>query len=69
MPMDEYAKVRKERTRDMREVKRNRRLAIGPHATFYFECYETIWHQIHEMLYIEKGGDEQVEDELRAYPW
>ena len=67
MPMDEYAEIRKERTRDMREVKRNRRLAIGPNATFYFECYETMWHQIHEMLHIEKGGKEQIEDELRAY--
>ena len=26
-----------------------------------------MWHQIHEMLYIEKGGEEQISDELRAY--
>jgi hypothetical protein len=26
-----------------------------------------MWHQIHEMLYIEKGGEEQIADELRAY--
>ncbi len=24
-------------------------------------------HQVHEMLFIEKGGDAQLEDELRAY--
>jgi hypothetical protein len=26
-----------------------------------------MWHQIHEMLFVEKGGDEQVQDELDAY--
>jgi hypothetical protein len=26
-----------------------------------------MWHQVHEMLFIEKGGAEQVPDELRAY--
>jgi hypothetical protein len=49
------------------QVKKRRRVEVGPFATFYFENYSTMWHQIHEMLYIEKGGDEQVADELRAY--
>ncbi len=26
-----------------------------------------MWHQIHEMLYIEKGGEDQIADELAAY--
>ncbi len=26
-----------------------------------------MWMQVHEMLYIEKGGDEQIEGELAAY--
>ena len=26
-----------------------------------------MWHQVHEMLYIEKGGEEQIADELLAY--
>ena len=43
------------------------RVAVGPDATFYFESYDTMLHQVHEMLYIEKGGEEQIEDELRAY--
>jgi hypothetical protein len=42
-------------------------MEVGPFATFYFENYETMWHQVHEMLHIEKGGDAQIEDELRAY--
>lgn len=67
MPMAEYANVRKERRSRMTDIKRNRRVHVGPDATFYFECYETMWHQIHEMLFIERGGDEQVADELSAY--
>lgn len=67
MPMDAYAAERKERRRAMTEAKKNRRVHLGPDATFYFESFETMWHQIHEMLFIEKGGDEQVADELSAY--
>ncbi|MBT3359502.1 MAG: DUF3501 family protein [Rhodospirillales bacterium] len=67
MAMDDYAKVRAERRRAISDLKRPRRVALGPDATFYFECYETMWHQIHEMLFIEKGGEEQIPDELAAY--
>ena len=67
MPIEEYAKIRKERRTAMTEKKRNRRVSCGPDATFYFESFDTMWHQIHEMLYIEKGGEEQIEDELSAY--
>lgn len=67
IPMEDYEAQRAQRRRDIVEMKKNRRLACGPDATFYFENFETMWQQIHEMLYIEKGGDEQIEDELRAY--
>ncbi len=67
MPMAEYTAVRIERRKRMSEIKKHRRVHVGPDATFYFECYETMWHQIQEMLYIEGGGDEQVADELTAY--
>ena len=67
MDMAQYAKVRKQRRAQMTEKKRNRRLHCGPHATFYFESFDTMWHQVHEMLFIEKGSEEQIEDELRAY--
>jgi hypothetical protein len=63
----EYARQRRERRQAVTALKKRRRVEVGPFATFYFECYETMWHQIHEMLYIEKGGEEQIEDELRAY--
>ncbi len=67
MPMDEYAKDRKQRRTVMSAIKRDRRVSCGPDATFYFESYETMWHQIHEMLFIEKGGEAQIADELSAY--
>ncbi len=67
MSMSEYAEERTERRRAIGEVKRDRRFEIGPFATIYFENYDTMWWQVHEMLYIERGGEEQIADELAAY--
>ena len=67
LDMAEYGKVRAEKRRALVQVKRNRRVSLGPHATFYFENYETMWQQVHEMLFIERGGEEQIPDELAAY--
>lgn len=67
MPMDRYAAERKALRGQLVAMKRHRRMAVGPDCTFYFENYETMWHQVHEMLYIEKGGEEQIPDELAAY--
>ena len=67
LPMAEYAKIRQEKRQSILPHKRRRRLAVGPYATLHFEDFETMWLQIHEMLYIEKGGPEQIADELRAY--
>ena len=67
IPADIYEKNRKQIRKDLVEFKKNRRIAIGPYATFYFESFETMLAQVQEMLYIEKGGDEQLKDELIAY--
>ena len=67
MPMDEYAGIRRERAKALAEAKKSRRIELGPSCTFYFENYDTMWFQIHEMLYIEKGGEEQIAGELEAY--
>ncbi len=67
MDMADYAKVRKERRAAITALKRHRRLAVGPFATFHFECFETMWMQVHEMLHIERGGEEQIAGELEAY--
>ena len=66
-PQDVYAKNRKKIRQELLEFKKNRRVALGPYATFYFESFETMVAQIQEMIYIEKGGDEQLKDELIAY--
>ncbi|GAB4176152.1 MAG: DUF3501 family protein [Thalassobaculales bacterium] len=67
LPVAEYLKIRAEQRRRMVGVKKHRRVEVGPFATFYFENYDTMWHQVQEMLYIEKGGAEQVPGELEAY--
>ena len=67
LSMEDYAAVRPERKGAVTELKKHRRVGVGPDATFYFESYDTMLHQVHEMLYIEKGGEQQIEDELRAY--
>ena len=67
MSLDIYTKSRKQLRKNIVEFKKDRRVAVGPYATFYFESYETMLAQIQEMLYIEKGGDEQLQDELMAY--
>ena len=67
MPLDIYTKQRKELRKNIVEFKKNRRVLLGPYATFYFESYETMLAQVQEMLYIEKGGDDQLKDELSAY--
>ena len=67
MPLEEYSRKRKIIRKEIVSYKKNRRIALGPYANFYFESYETMKAQIQEMLYIEKGGDEQLKDELAAY--
>lgn len=67
LPYEVYASERKARRAAITEVKKNRRVEVGPHATFYFENYDTMFQQVQEMLHIEKGGEEQLVDELEAY--
>jgi uncharacterized protein DUF3501 len=67
MPMAEYAARRRDLKQQISAAKQHRRLEVGPFATFYFESYQTMWHQVQEMLHIEKGGEAQIDDELAAY--
>ena len=67
LPAAEYAKHRNAHRRRVGEQKRARRVEVGPYVTFYFESYDTMWLQVQEMVHIEKGGAEQVPDELAAY--
>ncbi len=67
LPLEDYIKVRKERHAALIAQKKHRRIEIGPVATCYFENFDTMLHQVQEMLYIERGGEEQIADELAAY--
>ena len=67
MPLEIYTSQRKQLRKKIVDFKKDRRIPLGPYATFYFESYETMLAQVQEMLYIEKGGDEQLKDELIAY--
>ena len=67
LDMESFGEIRKQKRTEISNIKRDRRVAVGPDATFMFENYDTMWWQIHEMLFIEKGGQDQIEDELSAY--
>jgi len=64
---EEYRRVRAERRKDLVAYKKNRRISVGPFATFYFESYKTMLYQIQEMLFVEGALEGQLEDELVAY--
>src|SRR5258708_24318841 len=67
IPDAEFALQRRERGAGLLPIKQLRRVALGPYCTFYFESFDTMLFQIQEMLLIEKGGAEQIADELAAY--
>jgi hypothetical protein len=66
--LEDYARIRDDFRRRVMEHKRNRRLAIDPHAMLYFEDRLTMQYQIQEMLRAERIFEEQgIRDELDAY--
>jgi hypothetical protein len=67
LPIAEYDQQRKSLKANLIPVKKQRRVEVGPFATFYFENYATMWLQVQEMLRIERGGEEQIAGELEAY--
>ena len=67
IPSKQYAAERAALRKAIVAVKKNRRMEVGPFATFYFENYDTMLMQVQEMLHIEKGGAEQIAGELDAY--
>ena len=67
LPFEAFRKVREQMRQQTIAIKKNRRVPLGAEATLFFENYDTLWWQVQEMLYIEKGGDAQMADELLAY--
>jgi len=66
--LEEYAELRPRYRTEILEHKKNRKLAIGPHATLAFEDRRTIQYQVQEMLRIERIFEAAgVEEELSAY--
>ncbi|MDE2227513.1 MAG: DUF3501 family protein [Alphaproteobacteria bacterium] len=67
LPIEQYQRDRRAHRQRITAIKKNRRVEVGPLATFYFENFDTMWHQVHEMLAVERGGEAQIADELAAY--
>jgi Protein of unknown function (DUF3501) len=67
LPLNVWGEQRVAHRKALSERKKNRRLSVGPHATLYFENWDTMYYQVQEMLWIEKGGAAQLPDELAAY--
>jgi hypothetical protein len=63
-----YERVRDESRAEVIELKKLRRISLGPVVTLMFENRVTMRSQIHEMIRAEKVmRDEQVMEELHAY--
>ena len=67
IPDADYALQRRERRLALLPVKRLRRVSLGPVCTVIVENYDTMLFQVQEMLLTEKGGLDQIPDELAAY--
>ena len=66
--LEQYSELRNEFRAKVMAHKKNRKVAIGPHMSFYFEDRLTMQYQIQEMLRIEKIFEASgIQEELDAY--
>lgn len=66
--LEQYARNRNEFRAKVMAHKKNRRLAIGEHATLYFEDRLTMQYQVQEMLRLERMFEpERIQEELYVY--
>ena len=66
--LEEYSEKRADFRKQVLQLKKVRNVALGEHATLYFENEQTIRYQIQEMLRIEKIFDaDGINEELGAY--
>jgi hypothetical protein len=66
--LDRYEARRHEIRRRIIELKRARRVSVGPEVTFVFENHDTVYFQIQEMLRAERITDlDAVREELAVY--
>jgi hypothetical protein len=65
---EEYLKERNLRLKNVIELKKKRRVEVGPNLSFTFENRETIRHQIQEMMRIERiHDDDKIQFEIDTY--
>lgn len=68
LSFNEYEQVRPSRLREIIELKRRRRLRVGPLVSLIFENYKTVWFQIQEMIRAEKlFREEDLRNVMEAY--
>ena len=66
--LEEYAGRRQEFRAQVIAHKKRRNVALGPHATLYFEDQLTMKYQIQEMLRVERIFEAaEIEEELASY--
>ena len=66
----QYEKARDEFRRRVIELKKNRRLKVGPMVTFVFENHDTMLFQIQEMMRAERiVNDHAIQHEIDTYNW
>jgi hypothetical protein len=66
--LDRYEAIRDTVRKRIIELKRARRVAVGPEITFVFENHDTVYFQIQEMLRAERISDlDAVREELAVY--
>lgn len=66
--LEKYAEIREEFRKKVMAHKKNRRLALNPHAAIYFEDLLTMQYQVQEMLRIEKIFEPNgIQEELDVY--
>ncbi len=64
---EDYGHIRSVKRKEMIELKKYRRLDIGPVASIYFESRDTMIYQIQEMAYVEKITRSELHEELASY--
>ena len=68
LSLEQYALERDDFRTKVMAHKKARRVAVGPHATLYFEDALTMQSQVQEMLRIERIFESnQIQDQLDAY--
>jgi hypothetical protein len=66
--LEQYAEAREQFRAEVMAHKKPRRIAIGPHATLYFEDFLTMKYQVQEMLRTERIFEAAgIEEEIEAY--